>query len=224
MQRRSPLMKGLVETRARADAGLHNALNAVARHTERLNKLAVRFERASEGPKSAIAISQNVAEEALRVRNACDQFIRKLDQGIDPSEIKPVDGWQGRYGPRGALGKAVAQFIESAYPNTVTTREVAAEIQKRYRLSFATASEWYAWKQVTIRGRLGSLCRAGRIERFHDVTIGNTEPGRWRWIPPSWSNLNLQALAAQAGLPTTAQQDSVYDEAPSASDEDDLPR
>ena len=156
-------MKGLVETRARADAGLQNALNSISHRTERLNRLTATFERTAAELQRAISATNDIANEALQVRNACDQLIQNLNDGIDPAKIAPVDGWQGRYGPRGALGKAVGQLVEAAYPNAVTTAEIATSIQQRYSLTFATPAERKEWKRVSIRGRLAYLCRTGWV-------------------------------------------------------------
>ena len=45
--------------------------------------------------------------------------------------------------------------------------------------------------------------RKGVIERCHDLIVTPGQPGRWRWIPPAGSSLDLAALAAQAGTTTT---------------------
>lgn len=228
MQKLSPLMKGLVETRARADAGLQNALKSVAHRTKYLNQLTTTFERKAAQLNRSINNANHIANEALRIRQACDQFISKLKDGIDPSCIEPIDGWQGRYGPRGALGNAVQQVVEAAYPREITTEEVAASIHQSYSLTFETPAERKEWKRVSILGRLGYLCRTGRIERLHDPKSNSGQTGTWRWIPTDQPFADLQALATQAGICTTFALDqdqlefaSMLEPTP---EEDDIPR
>ncbi len=219
-------MKGLVETRARADAGLQNALNSLAHRTEYLSQLTTTFERKAAELKRSINTANDIANEALQVRNACDQFIQKLMEGIDPRKIIPVDGWQGRYGPRGALGKAVQKVVEAAYPHEITTEEVAASIHQSYSLTFVTPAERKEWKRVSILGRLGYLCRTGRIERLHDPKSNSGQPGSWRWIPADQPFADLQAIATRAGIHTTfaLDQDQLELEPEATPEEDDLPR
>lgn len=217
-------MKGLVETRARADAGLQNALNSLAHRTEYLSQLTTTFERKAAELKRSISTANDMANEALQVRDACDQFIQKLMEGIDPRKIIPVDGWQGRYGPRGALGKAVQKVVEAAYPNEVMTEEVAASIHQLYSLTFVTPAERKEWKRVSILGRLAYLYRTGRIERLHDPKANTGRPGTWRWIPPNQAFTDLQAFAVQAGIHTTCALDQDDLELEPAPEEDDLPR
>lgn len=222
MQKLSPLMKGLVETRARADADLQNALKSVTHRTEYLDQFTTAVQRKTHKLQLSIRAAQAAATDARRVLDACDQFIRKLKNGLDPNRIEPIDGWQGRYGQRGALGQAVQKIVEDAYPFEVTTEQVAIAIQQRYSLTFNTPAERCKWKRVSIRGRLAYLYRTGLIERIHDPNAHAKKPGRWRAVPANLKGNELMALATKAGIPLTHFSGELL--APEDPEEDNLPR
>lgn len=220
MQKLSPLMKGLAETRARADASLQNALNSVAHRTQYLAQVTATFENKARRLQSSINSAQQSADEALRVRQACDQLIQQIKNHINPNLIQPINAWQGKYGHRGALGKHVQKFVEDAYPCEVTTEQVAQAIQQHYGLTFETPAERKEWRRVSIRGRLTYLSRIGLIERLHDLDAKKI--GRWRAIPTNHKNHDLIALANQADIPLTFY--SGESSAENTTEEDDLPR
>jgi hypothetical protein len=149
-------LKGLVETRARADA------------------YAARLERLSAELEAALA-------KARRDRESCDNLIRAYNDRLDPATISPVDGRRGRYGPRGAFLAAMVSFIQSAYPSDVTSAEVEWHLILHFQLDFATSVERKRWKKQSVLNKLQNLTREGVIERLEvgDELHGIT-PGRWR--------------------------------------------
>lgn len=194
-------LKGLAETRARADADYQNALEAAGFRTAHLDQVTAAYESKSKALRRSIRQAQAQADEAHRARDACDQLIRKLKQGIDPTLIPPVDGWQGRYGKRGALGRAVQTIVEAAYPHEISTTRVGEILQQQLGLSFSSPPERANWFRYVVRGRLKYLCQLGYVERLHPAKHDG-KIGRWRAIPAGAPN-DLAALASAAGIPLT---------------------
>jgi hypothetical protein len=154
-------LKGLVETRARADA------------------YATRLERLAAELQAALAT-------ARRDRESCDNLIRACNDKLDPALIVPIAGRRGRYGRHGAFTAAMLSFIESAYPSEVTSAEVAWHLILHFQLDFATSIERKRWKKGSVLNKLQKLTNEGVIERSEqeDELFGIT-PGRWRWVSRS---------------------------------------
>ena len=216
-------MKGLVETRARAAADHQNALEVATLRINHLNQINLAYQRELARVESHLAQAQAQAEAALSARHACDQLILKLQQGIDPSRIQPINAWQGKYGQRGTLGQAVQAIVESAYPLEVTTLQVATAIQHQFQLEFATPKERAAWLRSSIANRLNYLRRLGLIERLHNPAARLKRHGRWRAIPANLQGNDLITLATQAGIPLTFFSGDYLEPEPT-SEEDGLPR
>jgi hypothetical protein len=154
-------LKGLVETRARADA------------------YAVRLERLSAELDAALS-------KARRDRESCDNLIRAYNDQLDPAQIAPIQGRRGRYGPRGAFIGAMQSFIESAYPGEVTSAEVEWHLILHFQLDFATSIERKRWKKQSVLNKLQRLTNEGVIERIEqDDELHGITPGRWRWAQPT---------------------------------------
>lgn len=200
--RTAPYLKGLAETRARADAEYQNALEAVAHRTDYQRQVTAAYETKSATTQKAIQQATAQAQAALRARSACDQLIRKLNQGFDPALIAPVNAWQGRYGRRGALGRMVQAIVETAYPTEISTTIIGQILQQQLELTFSTPAERKEWLRVSVLGRLNYLRRIGLVERLHSA-IHDGNVGRWRAIPEGRQHSDLVSLATQAGLPLT---------------------
>lgn len=216
-------LKGLAETRARADADYQRALETAAGRTDYLSRVTAAYEAKRAAIQKDVGWANAQAQTALRARMACDMLIQKLNQGVDPALIGPVNGWQGRYGKRGALGQAVQAVVEQAYPLEISTTEVARALQQQFKLTFSSPAERKKWVRVTVSTRLGYLRQLGCIERLHNVANHDGKPGRWRAIPPGSTANDLIALATQAGLPLTFFSEE-HLEPESGMEEDDLPR
>lgn len=221
MQKLSPLMKGLVETRARADADHQKALAAATLRMSHLDELVQAHQREQARIQKEITRAQSQAQQALLARQACDQLILNLQKNIDPSHIEPINAWQGKYGQRGTLGQAVQAFVEAAYPIEVTTLQVATAIQHQFQLDFATPKERATWVRASVSNKLQYLMRLGRIERLHDPAARLKRHGRWRAVPANLTGNDLVALATQAGIPLTFFSGEL---SALESPEDDLPR
>lgn len=199
MQRLSPLMKGLVETRARADAECTRLPQLIDDLTAQLHKAQVE-------------------------RDSCDQLITKLNSQIQPRQIDPIHAWQGRYGKRGAFKQAILNLVKAAYPNSIPTTHLSYCLEATFELTFATRDERKHWVHYSIANQLRALVRNNLIERIHDPKVITGKTGYWRWIPPDQANADLKTLAAQAGLTTTSAFEPPDIEAEPVPEEDDLPR
>ena len=165
-------LKGLAETRARADGDVQ------------------RLQRIHED------IGQKLTE-AIAERDACDKLIRKYDVRLNPELITPIRGWKGRYGRRGQLRESVLQLLQNRFPDTVTTTELSWELEIEFNLDFVTRAERKQWGHSSLVTALRSLVVGGKVERLHDISAGPTgEVGRWRWI--SDAALSLDHLREQA--------------------------
>ncbi len=104
-------LKCLAETRARVDADVRRLQKI---HDEIAEKLT----------------------EAKTERDSCDCLIRKYDERLDPNVITPIQAWKGRYGPRGALKRFMLKQLENAWPEAVTTLEIAWAVQQEFKMDF----------------------------------------------------------------------------------------
>lgn len=179
MRKTPSYLKGLAETRARASADV------------------VRLQRIHE------EITQRLAEAEAEL-DACDRLIRKYDSRLDPGTIKPIAGWQNRYGKRGALRASLIRHLQKAFPNALGTGELMWAVELEFKLDFITPGERGHWRHNSLGRALNVLVVDGIVERMHDVTNGtNSGVGRWRWKGDSSLSLDhLHALAAAAGVAT----------------------
>ena len=231
MPRTHPYLKGLAETRARADDRCLRAEKRLTEVTQLLVRTRAQLEAKCARLEKGTLYWARVAHCSRAEREACDLLIKKYDALLVPAAIVPINGWQGRYGEHGELSKLVRRFVEMAYPNAITTTEVGQWLQAQFSLVFSTPKERYIWVRNTVSNMLNYLVRKGVIERCHDLIVTPGQPGRWRWIPPAGSSLDLAALAAQAGTTTTYAADLAevtdlgnFAKEATLEDEDGLPR
>ena len=174
MQRTPSYLKGLAETRARA-----------AGDVERLKQLHTEIARLLESAKAEVA--------------SCDLLIRKFDKQLDPTKIPPIRAWKGRYGKRGAFREAVLRVFEAAWPESVSTTELAAKMQLEFKLDFSTARERDQWCDQSLRNLLRVCAKDGVLERDEPaLSPAGRTVNRWRWVPQEATELNALREAAQA--------------------------
>lgn len=155
--------------------------------------------------------------EAQSVLDSCDFLIKKYDSRLDPTKIDPIRGWKGRYGKRGALRKAVAEFVQAAAPEPVSTLDVSLFIQQTFHLEFATPTHARDWKDDSLLRVLNFWIQKGLIERLH----AERKLGSWRWIGAKNLTLDrISALANKRGVAVTHATVEVETEQP---EEDQLP-
>lgn len=197
MQKLSPVMKGLVETRARADGQCSQLARLIESLTADLQR-------------------------ARAERDACDLLIAKINRHIRPNQIEPINAHQGRYGPHGSLRGTIITLIRSEYPNSITTTELVALLAIALQRNFATPDQRKAWIRCSVGPALRELVDDGVICRLHDPAVNTGRAGVWRWLPPKQPAGSLVQLAAAAGLATVAETARLADEV--THDDDDLPR
>jgi hypothetical protein len=112
-------LKGLAETRARADGEI-----------QRLERLSLEIVRKLAARRAD--------------RESCDRLIKRYDGPLDPTEIEPVRGWR----PDGGRGKrrvAIIELLQSAGASAITTTDICWELQLRFGLEFDTPTDRDRW-------------------------------------------------------------------------------
>jgi hypothetical protein len=166
-------LKGLVETRARADA-----------YALRLERLQVEL--------------QEQLGRAKRDRESCDNLIRAYNSALDPNTITPISAWRGRYGSRGARVDALRAFVRGAYPEPVTTLEAAWHIMAKFEVDFVSNEQRENWKKNAIRNPLRGMRDRGEVEQLEpEGPPDGATPASWRWVPKEERDA-LSASASEA--------------------------
>lgn len=172
-------LKGLVETRARADA-----------YVLRLTKLQTEV--------------QAELDKATRDREAADVLIRAYNANLQPDSIVPIHSWKGRYGERGARAKALREFLRAAYPESRTTVEIAWHLMAKFQVDIVSTEERENWKKNAVRNPLRKMRAAGEVEQLdEDRPDDGSTPSSWRWVPAKGAEISkeLGALADSASPP-----------------------
>jgi len=113
--------------------------------------------------------------------DACDTLIRKFDDRLDPNQVEPIKGWQGRYGKRGALRAAILKLLKEHAPRELTTTAIGWAMQEEFKLVFYVPDEREAWLANSVRNCLKKLVKEGLAEPCHDRS--NTGlVGSWKWM------------------------------------------
>lgn len=171
-------LKGLVNTHARA-------LGDVGRLTELLTAVQAELVRVEAEAQSTALL------------------IRKFDNRLDPTRIAPVRAQRGRFGEHGGLQEALRDELRKAYPQDVSTTQLAWTLVLKFKVDFPTWRERKTWVRNTVAGRLRKLVASGEVERLHDAEMHDGSPGRWRWVDldgPPGSVEGMAAAAAAAGV------------------------
>ncbi|WP_426178166.1 hypothetical protein [Massilia sp. TWR1-2-2] len=140
-------------------------------------------------------------DEAEAGQAACDTLIQKYDPRLAPARIPNINGWQGRYGKRGALGAAILRHVEAAWPDEITPIGLCVQLQLEFQLDFSTWQEKHNWAHQSVYSKLWLFAMTGRLESCHNpATRATSEVGRWRWKSDAAPSLDrLRELAAVAG-------------------------
>lgn len=151
-------LKGLVETRARADAYVQRLEAVIREAEERLAK-------------------------AMAEREACDTLISAYNPNLNPDSIEPIRAWRGKYGKRGEKAQALREFVRAAYPAAVSTAEATWHLILKFEMDFATAEAREAWKKTAVRNPLRVMAERGEIERLELQGLEGLMTASWRWVP-----------------------------------------
>ncbi|OZA27088.1 MAG: hypothetical protein B7X93_09685 [Hydrogenophilales bacterium 17-61-9] len=184
MRKTPSYLKGLAETRARADG---EVLRLKALYDELDEKLAE--------ARRIQALLDDVARkmgEAVSRRDACDKLIRDFDDRLDPNLIAPIRAWKNRYGKRGELKTAIERILQKIAPSEITTPELCLTLIAEFALDFSTKTERQKWAHNSVGNALKDLVEAGIVERLHEPVARAGKIGRWR--------LKDHTIAGTAGL------------------------
>lgn len=184
MQKTPSYLKGLAETRARA-AG------EVERYSALMSELQVRLDKSKAELES------------------CDRLIQRFDVRLDPTQIRPIHAWQGRYGKRGALKAAILNICKSAYPDAISSTEIFLQLELQLGLEFASWRERAHWRKHSVRNSLRRLDAQNLLQRVHERSQNNGTTGYWRWVAPVESLEGLAAMATAAGTAVSECEDYV---------------
>jgi hypothetical protein len=169
-------LKGLAETRARVAADV------------------IRYTRIRDEVITYLAVAE--AELA-----ACDRLIKKFDLRLDPTSIKPIKAWQGRYGQRGALKDATEAYLKTNAPTAITTTEICWELQTKFQLDFEHPMERKRWINNSLKTHLRRLVGLGQVERSEETASDGSKHRGWRWKQEGAKTLDdLAAMATAAGV------------------------
>ena len=184
----SPL-KWLAEKRARVLSQLSKAESVLAEQSRRVAKLQV-----------AEATARDRVGRLRSDLDGLDRTVAVYDSLLDPSEIAPVNGWQGRYGQRGALSDRIIEIVRRDTPNWVPTNVIEALVVAELRLTFETPVLRRKWRNDSFRGRLKKLTLDGILEHRQDSTVSHSAVGYWRLRQEkTWTLADLKAASLATG-------------------------
>jgi hypothetical protein len=158
-----------------------------------------RARKVSEFEKAAERARVMNARVAVLVADiaALDRALAIRDPALNPSLIGSVNGWQGRYGKRGALREAIVGFLQGRAPDWVTTNEIGAHVTDELGIAFDFPKERVQWHRNSLLRALNALLEKGTVEREAGWSAGSTERGRWRWKQDNVTSLaELRANAS----------------------------
>ena len=174
MSNTSPPLKWLVEKRARVAAQLARAERRASCLPELLAAAEAKAHQAANALKQAEGLRDDL--EGL------DRTLALHTPDLDSSAISPVDGWQGRYGRRGALRESIIELLKERRTGWYRSEELTSAVALKWRLDLATPAERRAWVSNSLRGALKVLTAEGLVECRHDPGSTRTRC-LWRWKP-----------------------------------------
>jgi hypothetical protein len=135
--------------------------------------------RVTEAQGDAAVQSERVTRLQLEL-DALDRTITVYDSLLDPDKIAAVNGWQGHYGKRGALGDRIVEIVGRHAPDWVQTDVIEALVVAELLLTFETLTLRRRWRQGSFKCRLKRLTDSGILERLQSPTVRQNAVGHWR--------------------------------------------
>ena len=135
-------------------------------------------------------------------QESLDNAIRQFDERLDPTVIRPISAWKGKYGKRGALKALVIELLRLAGTEGIDTHSLAITVAAEFDLQITSSTELSRFQTNSIRNLLHKLSAGGIAESLHDpAATSNTNPGIWRLKnqAPTLSDLRAQRDAIAAG-------------------------
>ena len=93
-----------------------------------------------------------------------DKQLIKFDSRIVPEFIAPVNGWQGKYGPRGTIKKCVVEYLRAHSPNWIPTSVITEYMHTVLKIKLETPNERRKWRH-SFGCTLWKLLQTGVVER-----------------------------------------------------------
>ena len=174
-------LKWLAEKRARIAGELQSCDQSIESMRADIDALQLKLEEC----KRFEATAQVKRERLVQALSALDQSVVIFDSRLQPSKIEPVNGWQGKYGARGALKKYLLATLSESSPKYLSTEDLAYRAIDYFALTFVHPDDRLRWYRHSLRGALKVLAADGLVERGHDAnshSFGHTL-GTWRAAP-----------------------------------------
>lgn len=175
VQKTPSYLKGLAETRARADATASRCATMISETIQFIDRAR---QELAEAEASLLRL-QDRKEFAEKERDSCDVLIRSFDGRLNPEKIEPIAGWKGRYGKRGALKATVLAYMKERAPEPVSIRELSLAVRTALQMPAMLSWEESAWQENSLRPALRDFQAKGMVARIE--TPSNTI-GFWVWV------------------------------------------
>lgn len=151
--------------------------------------------------QAAVALKGKTAENVQKLTEALaalDSTVVIYDESIQPEDIGIINGWQGRYGKRGALREYLLEVLAQRSPDHVSSPELAFLAINEFGLVFAHPDDRKRWYQNSLKNALKDSEKLGKVERSPDLlNLGNDARG-WRLKQEKAATLSgLQAAPRQ---------------------------
>lgn len=113
---------------------------------------------------------------------ALDSTIQLYNEAIDPSAIAPINGWQGRYGARGALRDALLEILEKHSPAWVSSINLECLLVARFGFDFSSEADRERWRKNCLSSALHRLQTAKLVERERGPHVKAGKSCGWRLV------------------------------------------
>jgi hypothetical protein len=155
-----------------------------------------RLEKQLTGVQLLVKRSECAQSRAQASIEALDATMAMTHALVIPSAAGTVQAWAGKYGTRGGLRDFIAEVLEGASPEPVTTKVLMDLAAVRFELELRTHLERRNFNK-SVSSALTGLHKRKLIEPSHARTQGSH--GLWRWgtTAPSVAKL-ANAEASQA--------------------------
>lgn len=127
---------------------------------------------------------------------ALDQTIVVWNARLNPTKIDAIHAWKGRYGSRGALRDAIADYLKCE-PTWVATSVLEEFACRQFGIAFEFTAERSIWRRHSLLGALRYLLESNQVERRN--AVGGRDAKQWRWKQEKL--VTLADLRAEADAP-----------------------
>lgn len=196
--RTNPELKWLLNERA-AITG------EVARANETLTGLRLQLQAAQSRLKilaAQIGTLEGSRDIDLNSMAALDLVLANQYPTVEPSALRAVQAWAGKYGKRGALKMFVLDATRAAAPLPVTAPAIAQAAAPALRIPLKTPEERQALRrrvtEILTRAR-----DAGQVELLGGRQASQGGPGQWLWRTDSFAQLVADPRLAGHEQPPT---------------------